>query len=231
MDRRKLLVGGGAAALATALASVAGKGTAAGASTISTEDHARAVLDQVDADLGLVNPAGLRSRLQQSCATCQATFAQPDSDSPPTNDLDGWIRQRKYDLCGTDSYVAAVTEAPQARTLVAFSLLAYSQNQDVSVPQIEQSMPVPAMLQNLEPDFLPVLVSQINERGNASPAFAGALQDSLAQVDQMIEENQQPGDGGPEQGTPNSPGDTVNFIVGVIGFVSFLYWIRSLGRK
>jgi hypothetical protein len=233
MDRRKLIVGGGAAALATTLASIAGTGTPAAASTVevSTADHARSVLDQVNVDLGLVNPAGLRSQFQQSYTTCQATFAQPDPDSPPTNDLDAWIRQRTLNLCGTDSYVVAVTETPEARALVAFSFLAYSQNQDISVPQIESGMPVPAMLQNLEPDFLPVLVGQINDKSSTSPEFAGALQASLAEVDRMIEENQDPGDGGPVQGTPNGAGDTIHYVVGVIGFISFLYWIKSLGRR
>jgi hypothetical protein len=234
MDRRKLIVGGGAAAVATVLAAVAGDGTPAAASTVevSTADHARSVLEQVDVDVGLVNPAGLRSHFQQTYSTCQATFAQPDPDSPPTNDLDAWIRQRTFDLCGTDSYVVAVTEAPQARTLVAFSFLAYSQNQDISVPQIESNMPVPAMLRNLEPDFLPVLVGQINDKTNTSPEFAGALLASLAEVDQMIAENQQDsGDGGPVQGTPNGAGDTIHYVVGVIGFISFLYWISSLGQR
>jgi hypothetical protein len=232
MDRRKLIVGGGAAALATTLASVAGRGTPASATEVSTADHARSVLDQVDVSRGLVDPEGLRSQFQQSYATCQASFAQPDPDSPPANDLDAWIRQRTFSLCGTDSYVAAVTEAPEARTLVAFSFLAYSQNQNISMPQIEPGMPVPAMLQNLEPDFLPVLVGQINDKSNASPEFASALQASLAEVDSIIEESQQdPGDGGPIQGTPNGPGDTIHFVVGVIGFVAFLYWIRNLGRK
>jgi hypothetical protein len=234
MDRRKLIVGGGAAALGAMLVSVSGRGTpaAASAAPVSTAAHAQSVLDLVDVDLGLVNPAGLRSQFQESYATCQATFAKPDVEISVLDDLDAWIRERTFDLCGTDSYEVAVTEAPAARTLVAFSFLAYSQNQDVAIPQIESGMPVPAMLKNLEPDFLPVLVGQINDKSNASPAFAGALQASLDEVDQMIAQNQQdPGDGAPLQGSPNGPGDTIHYVVGVIGFISFLYWIKSLGQR
>jgi hypothetical protein len=202
MDRRKLIVGGGAAAVAATLAAVAGRGIPAGASTTdtaptSTADHARRVLDLVDVELGLVNPNGLRGQCAQSLAASQASFAQREDDPVVTNNLDAWLRQRMVDLCGTDSYDVAV---PQTRTLLAFSFLAYSQNQDIPPPQVDPDMPVPTVLQALEPDFLPILLDQINAKSGTSPAFANALQASSAELDQIVAANGQdsPGDGGPE---------------------------------
>jgi hypothetical protein len=234
MDRRRLLVSGGAAAVAATIVAVVGRGTPAlgDGAPVSTADHARLVLDQVNLDLGLVNPTGLQGQFEQSFAASQTFFAQRDPDQPITNDLDGWLRQRMLDLCGTDSYAVAVTEVPETRTLLAFSFLACSQNQDGSLPtQIDPGMPVPSVAQNLEPDFFPVLLGQINDKSNASPDFADALQASSAALDQIIADNlpSDPGDGGPLQGTPNGAEDTGRYIYGVVGFILFLYWIS--GRR
>lgn len=167
---------------------------------MSTAEHARRVLELVDADLGLVDPTGLRGRCAQSYGASLASFAQRDTDEVVTSDLDVWLRQRMVDLCGTDSYEAAVLEVPQTRTLLAFSLLACSQNQDIPLPQVDPGMPVPPVLQALEPDFFPVFLGQVNDKFNTTPAFAEALQASTAALDQLVAENVQasPGDGGPE---------------------------------
>jgi len=48
-------------------------------------------------------------------------------------------------------------------------------------------MPVPAVLEALEPDFLPVLLGQIEVESISSPGFANALQDGSAQLDQLVD--------------------------------------------
>jgi hypothetical protein len=232
MDRRKLLVGGGAAALATALVTVTGRGTPAAASPTSTADHARLVLNQVDVDLGLVPTPGFPTLYGQNYAAYQASFAQGDQDPVVTNDLDGWVRGRMLDLCGTDSYAAAVTEVPQTRTLLAFSFLAYSQDQGTALPAADPTMPVPTVLQTLEPDFLPVLVGQIDDKRGASPAFADALRAGSAELDRIVAATlQNPPGGDIEVGQINGggAGDIANYIYGVTCFVLILYWIS--GRR
>jgi len=238
MDRRKLIVGGGAAAVVATVAAVAGQGLArAAASTIAdvpttTADHARLVLDQVDADLGLVNPAGLHDQLTQSYLACQASFAQRDQDPVVTYDLDAWMRQRMVDLCGTDSYIAAVTEIPQTRTLLGFSFLAYSQRQDATLPPVDPTMAVPTVLQNLEPDFLPVLLGQIDDKRQSTLAFAAALESSTAMLDQIVAENVQApsGDGGPVQSVADDHSD---FYIGtsIIAFICVIGWTVKNDRR
>lgn len=216
MDRRKLIVGGGAAAVAATLAAVAGRGNPAGAATgtapTSTAQHARRVLELVDVDLGLVDPTGLHSRYAQILGASLAAFAPRDDDTVVTSDLDVWLRQRMADLCGTDSYEDAIS-IPPTRTLLAFSFLAYSQHQDIPAPQVEPGLPVPSVLQALEPDFFPVLLGQIGDKRTTSPAFADALQATSALFDQIVAENAptSPGDGGPES----------MLAVGAVLFITF----------
>jgi hypothetical protein len=191
MDRRKLIVGGSAAAVAAALAAMAGKGIPlAAASTIdvgprSTADHARRVLGLVDVDRGLVNPAGLQSQFEQGCAAYLASPAPRDTEPTGANDMEAWTAQRMVDLCGTDAFEAA-TEIPQTRTLLAFGLLACSQRQEGEPPAIARGMPVPAVLEALEADFFPVLLDQIDAKSNGSPSFANALQASAGELDRLV---------------------------------------------
>jgi hypothetical protein len=234
MDRRKLLVGGGAAALAAGLVAVTGRAaTASTTAAPSTADHARLVLDQVNVDLGLVPTPGFQGQFAQNYTALQGSFATGDQDPVVTNDLDVWVRQRMLDLCGTDSYAAAVTEVPQTRTLLAFSFLAYSQDQGTALPQADPTMPVPTMLQTLEPDFLPVLLGQINDKSASSPAFADALQASSAELDRIVAANvQNPPGGDITIGAPNDgggAGDLARYIYGVTCFILILYWIS--GRR
>jgi hypothetical protein len=187
MDRRKLLKGTGAAALATTLAAAAGSRTpdAMAATTdagpTTTVDHARRVLGLVDVDLGLVDPTGIDSQIEQRFAAYQASAPR----DPKANDLYAWTQRRMVDLCGTADF-AAVPDIPQARTLLAFSFLAYSQHPTVVLPQITRSMTVPSVLATLEPDFLPVLLDQVTTSSKGSPAFTSALQASSAEVDRLM---------------------------------------------
>jgi hypothetical protein len=189
MDRRRLIVGGSAAVAAAGLAALVGKGAPAAASTVdaeatSTLDHARRILDLVDVDLGLVDPAGLQSQFEQGCAAYAASPAPRDED-PTVATMEAWIEQRMVDLCGTDA-VENATGIPPTRTLLAFGLLACSQHQDGEPPQIFQGMPVPGVLEALEPDFLPVLLDQIDVKSNGSPSFATAIQASLVELDRFV---------------------------------------------
>ena len=191
MVRRRLIVGGGAAAIATTMAALAGRGILpAAASTVDAEsttaDHARRLLGLVNVDQGLVNPAGLQSRFEQGCAAYAASPAPRDTEPTVATDLETWTRQRMVDLCGTDALTDAVT-VPQTRTLLAFGVLACSQHQVGEPAPVSQGMPVPAVLEALEPDFFPVLLSQIEVKSNSSPDFANALQAGSAQLDQLVD--------------------------------------------
>ncbi|GIH09745.1 hypothetical protein Rhe02_78120 [Rhizocola hellebori] len=223
MDRRKFVVGGSAAAVAVTLGAVAGGGVA-GAEPTSAAEHARRVLDQVDVDAGLVNPDGLRRQFEQSY---EAFLASAPRD-PEANDLDAWIRSRMMGLCGTDSYVAALTEIPSTRSLLAFSFLVYSQNQDTPLPSLAQSMRTPTLLRILEPDFLPALVGQIDERSLASREFASALETSANELDRIFAEKLRGSAGrwGRAKSAPSN-GDTAGYIAGVLIFIAFLYWIKG----
>jgi hypothetical protein len=206
MDRRSLVLGGGAAAIAAAVAG--GRILSAEASTTtagptSTADHARRVLELVNVDIGLVNPSGAKRLLEESLAVFQASAPR----DPNANDLDAWARSRIADLTGTDSFEAAVKEIPQTRTLLAFGFLSYTQHQDRRQPKIIRSMPVPAALANLEPDFFPELLGQINAKVKGSTTFANELRTSSAELDQFVATVSMAPPGHP------TTGDIVNWVV------------------
>jgi hypothetical protein len=231
MDRRKFVVGGGAAAVATTLTAVTGAipavaASIAGAGPMSVDDHARRVLDRVNVDLGLVDPAGLQRQFERAYAGYLASAPR----DPAANDLDAWIRRRMLELCGTDSYAAAVTEVPQTRALLAFSFLAYSQHQDTALPLLTRSMRVPTVLRILEPDFLPVLVDQIGERCSTSREFAVALQSTSAELDRIIAETLRDSSESLRQtaASPSGPSETINYIGGVLALIAFFYWLSDL---
>ena len=231
MDRRKFVVGGGAAAIATTLTAVTGAGIPAAASTAgttpgSTADHVRRVLDEVDVELGLVDPAGLQRQFERS----YAEFLASDPRDPNANDLDAWMRRRMLELCGTDSYALAVTEIPQSRLILAFSFLAYSQSQHTPMPALSRGMRVPVVLRVLEPDFLPVLLEQLNERCRTSRAFASALLATSAELDRIFAEKLRASlsfRGRAPMAADNSAADTAGYIAGVFVFLGFLYWIKN----
>jgi hypothetical protein len=187
MDRRKLIVGGGVAAVATTLGAMAGSPAQAEAVRVrfgaaSTAGHARTVLAWAKAELGLVDPAGLHRQFDRFHA---AISALPTREPGP-DDVEGWIRRRMKDLCGTDVYTEAA-KTPQARTLMAFSLLVYSQNQGGASPSIDPRGPVPPTAESLEPDFLPVLLELINEKKRASREFAAAIDAAANELDLIVE--------------------------------------------
>jgi hypothetical protein len=223
-------LGGSAAAVATTITAVTGAGLPAAASIVgtaptSTADHVRRVLDQVNVELGLVDPARLQRQIERS----YADYVSSAPRDPDASDLDAWVRQRMAQLCGTESYLAAVSEIPQTRLLLAFSLLAYSHHQDTALPPLSQSMGVPLVLRTLESDFLPVLLRQLNERCLASHGYALALQATSAELDRIFAEMLQSSSGGMvvAQAQPGSPADTAGYIAGVFVILGFLYWIKG----
>lgn len=215
MDRRSLIVGGGAAALAAAAGATI-LPAAASAGTPATVAHARRVLELVNADLGLVDPAGLRRQLGESLAAYAASAPR----DPDANDLNAWVRGRIARLTGSDSITAAVRENPQTRELLAFGFLSYAQRQDHPQPKIARSMPVPAVLVNLEPDFLAELLRQVEGRAKASAPFANGLRASSDQLTQFLIPV---GDGGGGGAGPGHPTDedieewiVVLIVVGIV---------------
>ncbi len=230
VDRRKLIVGGGAAALATTLAAVAGGNPAAAMSPAAlqriTVRHARQALDLVDPDRGLVRPAGFQELFQRG----YVTYRESEPRDPRADDLEAWVRQRMMNLCRTDSFYDAGTKISQTRTLLGFSILAYSQHQDTRLPDITSSMPVDDVLRRLEPDFLPVLVQQIDEASARSRAFADAVTAGTSEMDRIIAEHlrEWSGDGISARATAQmSDRDMVSLSIGIIGFISFMYWVKG----
>lgn len=188
MDRRSLVVGGGAAAIATALGAVAnGRNSPASASTIgagptSTADHAQGFLENLDVELGLVDADAAQRMMTDSFGVYLAS----DPRDPKANDLHAWAQQRIADLTGTDDIEAAVTKIPQTRKLLATSFLIYTQQKDLQLPKITRSMSVPARLVKLEPDFFPELLRQIDAKSESSRGFADLLQAGSAELDRFL---------------------------------------------
>jgi hypothetical protein len=225
MDRRKLIVGGGAAAVATTLSAALPAQAASNLWPASTADHVRRVLDEVNIDRGLVDPDGLRRQLERG----YAELVEAPPRDPYANDLETWVRQRIVEVCRTDIFAPAVTEIPQSRALLAFSYLAYSQNQDTLLPRLDPGMRVPAVLQRLEPDFLPVLVDQVTERAGQSRAFAYALQATSDELDRFLAEKVRESsdvNGRMAQAQPGSGAEALEFTAGVLVILAFLYWIK-----
>jgi hypothetical protein len=180
MDRRSLVVGAAALAAVAGTRISAAQASTIGAATTSTVAHARQVLEQVDLDLGLVNPEGAQLQLMDSFDAYDASAPR----EPAANDLEGWTRQRFADLTGTGSLETALGN-PQTRTLLAFGFVVHTQHQDRQLPEVARSVPVPAGLARLEPDFFPELVRQIGIRTRSTPAFADLLQASAAKLDDV----------------------------------------------
>ncbi|GIE78615.1 hypothetical protein Aph02nite_45650 [Actinoplanes philippinensis] len=206
MDRRKLIVGGGAAALAAVTAATILPAGASAAADTATTQHARRVLNLVDADLGAVDLDGA-TRLFKAGLTGYLASAPRDPDA---DDLLAWLKTRIKNLTGTDSIEAAVKQIPETRTLLAFAFLHYTQSQSRPQPKIARSMPVPAVLANLEPGFLPELLRQVQAKARTSPSFADALQISSDHVAQLIVADDAPG--GPGPGHPTDE-DLLNFLL------------------
>jgi hypothetical protein len=206
MDRRKLIVGGSTVVAAATLLALGGPGIvpAADASDIDLEsdpttDHAQRVVNLVNADLGFVNAADLRSRFQESSAAyAPSSFPPGDGDPVPATGMEAWIGQRIVDLCGPDTTPEAAAGIPETRTLLSFGLAACSQHQPAQPPQIYVGMPVPPGLNALESDFFPVLLSQIYLRASDSPAFADTLRAGSDELDQLVNAAGSGGDGGPD---------------------------------
>lgn len=215
MNRRSLIVAGGAAALAAtttgpalpAAASTTGAGTA-------TAAHARRVLGLVNADLGLANPIGLNRLLEASLADYVASAPR----DPAAADLNAWLRRRLVSLAGTDSFLDAATKIPQTRELLAFGLLSYSQRQDGRQPKIARGMPVPAVLANLEPDFLPELLRQVEAKTRTSPPFVSGLQSGTDHLTQLFVPADAPGGPGPGHPTNDDIADWIVVLI-VVGIV------------
>ncbi|WP_157441494.1 hypothetical protein [Actinoplanes awajinensis] len=208
MDRRTLIVGGGAAALAAVTAATL-PGAAAAASDPATALHARRVLNLVNADLGAINLEGATGLLKTSLTA----YAESAPRDPGADDLLAWVRRRITNLTGSDSIDAAVNENPETRALLAFGFLSYTQRQDRPQPKISRSMPVPAVLANLEPDFLPELLRQVQSKAKTSPSFATALQTGSDHMTQFIVAADGPGGTGPGHPTDE---DILNWVVVLI---------------
>jgi hypothetical protein len=231
VDRRKFIVGGGAAALAATLAATAtgGPATAAPRRVFTTEDHARRVLELVDVEKGLVSPSGFPALFDWGW---DKYLASPPRD-PKADDLEAWVRVRIMDLCRTDSFADALTKIPQTRSLLAFSVVMYSQDQTIDLPEITRSMPVPEMMSRLEPDFFPVFVDLINERSGSSREFATALDSAITEVDRLVEEKLREAgaweDGMGAQASPRG-GEILEGML-AFGFFCMLYYSAKRALK
>src|SRR5687767_9394183 len=121
MNRRSLVVGGGAAALAAGLAGVGNVRTPAaaaagiGAEPTSTAEHARRFLASFNVDLGLVNPDTAQGNLKESVAAYQASAPR----DPNAEDLHAWAKDRLADLTGTGTF-ETVLRNPQSQSVLAF---------------------------------------------------------------------------------------------------------------
>jgi hypothetical protein len=180
MERRKLIIGGGAAAVATTLGALAGASPAR-ASEIA---HARQTLSGVDVDLGLVNLEGARSRLKESFAAYDVSAPR----DPMATDLHAWVDRRIADLTGIKDSFASANELAMTRTLLAFGFVAYTHYQHITLPTIARSMPVPTVLSKLEPDFFSELHRQIDTSIRNSRTFASQLQTSSTELDRLLTE-------------------------------------------
>jgi hypothetical protein len=189
MDRRSLIVGGGAAAVAAGLAGVGNVRTqpaaaaGIGAEPTSTADHARRFVESFDVNLGLVNPDAAQGNLKESITVYQASAPR----DPNAEDLHAWSKRRLADLSGTDTF-ETVLHVPQSQTLLAFGFLLYTQHQEVPLPTVTQRMSVPFTLARLEPDFFPEALNQIEIKSSGSQAFANQLQAGAGELDQLVAE-------------------------------------------
>lgn len=208
VDRRKLIIGGGAVAATAALAVVTGRAaSAAEPRPLSTAAHARLVLESVDAERGLVTPVGFQEAFESACPPYP-----PEPVNPKADTLDAWARRRLVDLCGTDSFVDAWASSPQPRTLVGFFVVAFSQRQrpDRPLSPVTGDTPLTDTLRDLEPDFLPVLHAQIAAKVERSPAFAEAVGAGGREFDRVVADHVRAvtGSGGTAQATNTSPSNT-----------------------
>jgi hypothetical protein len=225
VNRRSLVVGGGAAALVAATAGLS-PAAAARVSRMSTAEHARRVLGSLNVDRGLVDLAGAQGRLKEGVAS----YLESAPRDPNANDVYAWTQQRVRDLTGRpDVFGGPLFEHPQTRALLAFAFALYTQHQDVRLPVIVRSMPVPVVLAKLEPDFFPELLRQLEAEGRGRPGLDRLLQAGSAELDRIVGEiaGDLTGGGGdgdePSAARPTSDllvAAGLSLVVGVIVFIN-----------
>jgi hypothetical protein len=186
MDRRTLVIGAAALAVAAGTRISPAGASTFGTATTSTIAHARQVLEQVNLDLGLVDPEGAQIRLMDSLAA----YAASAPGDRLGDDVEAWTGRRVADLIGAGPLEAAL-DNPQILTLLAFGFMLITQHQDTQPPQMVRNMPVPTELAGLEPDFFPELLRQIGIRSRSTPAFAGLLRAGAAEVDRVVAKTKQ----------------------------------------
>ncbi len=183
VDRRSLVMGGGAAALAAVAGKISPAAAAPIAKPATTSEHVQRVVASLDVRRGLVDLDVVAARLARSVADYEA--AEPRD--PRAADLYAWIQHRVTGLTGvTDPFESVVDELEQTRTLMAFGFAVHTQHQDLPQPVISPSMPVPRVMARLETDFFPALLGQIAAESRSQPAFSEVLRASAAELDRVM---------------------------------------------
>jgi hypothetical protein len=183
VDRRSLVVGGGAAALAAVVGGLPPAAALAGQRLSGTGEHARRVLGAVETERGLVDLETAFSRLTE----CVKSYQNSPPRDPNADDLHAWTQQRVTELTGKkEPFAEYLLEVPQTRSLLGFAFVSFAQHKDTRLPVMAHSMPVPAVLVKLEPDFFPELVNQIEIEGRRDQKFADLIQAGMAELDRFI---------------------------------------------
>jgi hypothetical protein len=185
VDRRSLVVGGGAAALATLVAGISPAAASAVGRSVGTAERVRRVLDTLEVDRGLADIDGVKRQLAESLLVYEKSVPR----DPKADDLHAWVQQRVTDLTGrTEEYVEVAFETPQTLALLGFAFAVHTQRKDLEPVQVTQSMPVPALMSKLEADFFSEMVSQMDAKSRNEPRFGELVEKGSTEMLRVITE-------------------------------------------
>jgi hypothetical protein len=182
--------------------------------------HARRFLATVDPDLHMVE--AYRSYRQSA--------ARKATDS----DAHAWCLARINQLCGATSFTKAF-EQHEVVTLLAVGSIDSTRRSDWSSLRIRQSMPVPAAMSRIEPDFFPVLLKEVTARTATSPAFSANLESAKQwlwqtaaslKAEAQLHQPDQPAIGTIAAAAP-STGEALEGLLAFIVIATVVRWVQK----
>lgn len=108
----------------------------------------------------------------------------PNEIAPPGS-LAFWCTSRLQGAFGVSSFVEA-RKIPAFNTLLGFGYLRFSEDKTLAQPSVNLLGPPPAALTNLEPDFFPTLVTELQSEISQSPTFAQKMNSAQQEVSGVI---------------------------------------------
>lgn len=191
--------------------------------TRDAHQHVQRVLTTVDPSVELTRTAG-------------RFVDQARNNSRLTGPVPEWCLERIRRLTGLTSFTAAARN-PDVRTLMAFGYLGVSERPASRPVEVDPSMPLPPVLEALEPDFFEVLLKDVNGHQKVSPSFrarmTAAKRDVTDAASRLARMAQSPASRRPSRArtaraaAPSAGEQAAGYLFGILCVWLVVRWIRG----